>query len=40
MIISGPNNIKAILFDYGGVLAEQDFCNTLEALVREHRTWS
>ena len=28
-------DIKAILFDYGGVLAEEGFSNTLEALARE-----
>jgi len=27
--------IKAVLFDYGGVLAEEGFSNTLEALARE-----
>lgn len=29
------NDIQAILFDYGGVLAEEGFSNTLEALAKE-----
>lgn len=29
------NTIKAVLFDYGGVLAEEGFSNTLEALAKE-----
>lgn len=29
------SNIRAVLFDYGGVLAEEGFSNTLEALAKE-----
>jgi putative hydrolase of the HAD superfamily len=29
------SDIKAVLFDYGGVLAEEGFSNTLEALAKE-----
>jgi len=32
---TGMQKIKAILFDYGGVLAEEGFSNGLEALARE-----
>ena len=29
------NKIQAVLFDYGGVLAEEGFSNVLEALAKE-----
>lgn len=31
------NKIKAILFDFGGVLAEEGFKNGLEAIANQNR---
>jgi len=31
------NKIQAVLFDYGGVLADEGFSNVLEALAKEQQ---